>query len=103
MNAYIDTDGTYPQGLTEADKILRILNFWKRWSPEFRQCIIKMHIEKSDMFCHADGVIEGVLKGLEQIDLVGLHNELEKAGLLKNSTEEADGTGQGSEAQDQEY
>lgn len=100
MNVYIDTDGTFPQGITEADKILRILNFWKRWMPEFRQYIIKTHTENSDVFCHADGVIEGVLKGLEQIDLMGLHNELEKAGLLKNSMEESDGTGQESEVED---
>ena len=83
MNVYIETDGTFPEGLTESEKILRLLNFWKRWDPAFRKVIIEMHIKRSHMFCHADGVIEGVLKGLEQIDHKRLHDELEKAGLTR--------------------
>lgn len=82
MNVWINTDEPPPENWTEAEKLLALFQFWMRWNPKFRKAIIEQHEQKGDLFSHEDGIIQGILRGLECIDHDKLLKELNGAGLV---------------------
>ena len=82
MNVWINTDEQPPENWTEAERLLCLFLFWSIWYAKFRQYIIQQHEQKGDMFSHADGIIQSILKGMEHIDRDKLIKEFKYSGLI---------------------
>jgi hypothetical protein len=92
MNLHVDTEFQFPPGWSEGDKILALVEFWMRFQPEVRKKFIEHHCSRSHLADIADGAIEAVLRGLQQVDLEKLRTEVAKqkrGGDLENSIREA--------------
>ena len=92
MNFHIGTSFQFPAEWTEGDKVLALVEFWMRFHPRVREAFIEHHCRRSDVFDHADGAIEAILRGLQQVDPEKLRVEIAEGkhgGDLENSIKEA--------------
>jgi len=79
VNIHFDTDGKFPESYSEGDKLLGIVEFWMRFMPEVRESIIAQHEQNGDMFSPFDGIVQSVLKALQQVDMEKLKEEMQAA------------------------
>lgn len=79
MNIHFDTDGKFPESYSEGDKLLGIVEFWMQFMPEVRESIIAQHEQNGDMFSPFDGIVQSVLKALQQVDMEKLKKEMQAA------------------------
>lgn len=79
---------TFPEGISEAEKALRIAWFWQSFDSPFREAVVREMEEHPDYFFNVSmGIQVAILRGLLAIDLEKLDKELEDADLLLESRE----------------
>ena len=81
MNIHADTDKKPPADWTQARRVLALVRFWHGFHP-----VIREHLLSDDnfsSFSETDGILEALLKGIDDLDPKKLEEELKEAGLLE--------------------